>query len=229
MNYVASLIWLVLSLTIRSATSQRIDGCSTFNCPRDSYGTSTFCPLGNITASVIGTTNFTTDLLPSTPFTWTTTFSPNHPPNLKNTSALYQRGYYLGVPNSFNANTIFANAMGCALFFDGISSKLRFPAFNDSQISEGTCEDALSVGCVADLQMQVRIFLESYTASMGAGSAMCNDLSLALQSRLPTSCKHLNGNSWGEVHARGKLLALFLSLFRHTLSHHVSIVRKASR
>lgn len=199
---------VLLLLLEPKARAQQIQGCDLVSCPLDQYGRQ-YCPIGNITASNIGVTNFTTSLSPE-PFTWTTTLSSSDIQRNHSLTA-YERGYLLGLPPSLDLESV-KSLTGCALFFDGISSKLKFPGnFTGGDI--GTCQDAMGSSCVADIQTQTRSILAHFATTAEAESSLCANLESALRDKPPTSCNFVQGGSWGSIHARGKQV-LFSSI-RH--------------
>ena len=199
-RYSLTSIRVALSLLLfeQIAGAQQIQGCDLVSCPLNQYDTE-YCPIGNITTNAIGVVNFTTSLSPD-PFTWTTATSSSSK-YLNSSFSIYERGYYLGLPPNVDLNS--ANAIGCALFFDEISSSLKFPG-DDSDVDIGTCQDAMGSSCVADLQAQTRSIIAGLSTSTNSNSSICAALESALRVKPPGSCSFVQGGNWGEIHARGK-------------------------
>jgi hypothetical protein len=200
-SYLPTLFKVALSLSLLApkAGAQNLKGCDLVPCPLNQYGVQ-YCPIANVTATAIGVSNFTTSLSPD-PLTWTTTIS-FYPDPQNSSMSGFERGYLLGLPPTVDLSSA-ENVTGCALFFDEISSKLKFPG-NDTDVDTGTCQDAMGALCVADLQSQARSVLANLSATVGLGTTICSDLESALHDTPPASCSFLQDGTWGSIHARGK-------------------------
>lgn len=185
---------LLLVLLFDSANAQ-IASCTEVGCPADLPYVR--CALDNQPFLAIGVTNLTTTLSQD-PLTWTVGHKSREPsgddhmnPNL--------RIFYLGQPPSLNLRDDDSITM-CALFFNGIASKLNFnnsAAASDVSRLRGTCEDALTTSCVSDWTQQAQV-LAKYS---NAANFTCDRLAENLRANPPKSCKVAKG-SWGKVTAR---------------------------
>jgi hypothetical protein len=172
-------------------------GCDAVNCPQNQQNPlQSLCNLDGIANIEIGITNFTSAISPE-PLTWTVGVS-GLPDFANSTEQIWSRNFYLGTPPALNMtdlNTI----TGCALFFEGISSSLRFPGSNiDTSI--GSCNDALSAACVTDLMSQANSSLLQLTQST---QNVCEGLEAALRNSAPKSCKITQDGAWGSITAKG--------------------------
>jgi hypothetical protein len=223
----------VMSFLI-SHTEAQLLGCASLKCPKQHD--QDYCPIGNSTLSSIGTLEFTTTLS-TQPLTWTIGFqeipqpanedgsctskarrlkarSENEGPRMirsrkcVNEKPLYSqyRNYYLGTLAG-GKDGVFGE-LGCALFFEGISGDLKFPG-TSAPSDSGTCNDALTRSCVADLMEQTKSESEKLVAN---GKTGCGDLQAALQDKAPGSCTVAKGGKWGVVYARGSLPLWFMFL-----------------
>jgi hypothetical protein len=109
------------------------------------------------------------------------------------------RNYYLGTPRLQTNKPGFVRQLGCALFFEGISSNLKFSGTSASS-DTGTCNDVLTRSCVTDLMEQVKKVSENLVA---IGKTQCVDLQAAIQETAPESCTVTKGGNWGIIYARG--------------------------
>jgi hypothetical protein len=179
--------------------SAQLLGCDAIACPLNEFGVG-YCPIGNITATELGVTNFSTAISPE-PLTWTTTIS-SSADHANSSLEVYERGFYLGTPASLNLQKT-DNFTGCALFFDAVSSSLHFPRHNQDK-DVGTCQDTLGSSCVADLMSQVNQKFSEVTKAANHTSNICSDLASALRNTSPHSCNATHGGTWGTINARGK-------------------------
>jgi hypothetical protein len=179
--------------------SAQLLGCDSVTCPLNEYGVE-YCPIGNITATEIGVTNFSTAINPE-PLTWTTTISSSASPT-NSSLGVYQRGFYLGTPASLDLQTI-NNIKGCALLFEAISSSLQFP-LHRPDTGSGTCQDALGSLCVSDLMSQVNGKFSDLMTAANDTSNICSDLKSALRDSAPHTCNATQGGVWGTINAKGK-------------------------
>jgi hypothetical protein len=179
--------------------SAQLLGCGDIACPLNVIG-AVNCPIGNITATEIGVTNFSTAISPE-PLTWTTTIS-SSTDHAHSSLQVYERGFYLGTPASLNLQET-NNFTGCALFFDTISSSLHFPEYHLNKVM-GTCQDALGSSCVSNLMAQVSQKFSEVTKAANETSNICTDLASALHNTALHTCNTTHGGTWGNVTARGK-------------------------
>ena len=171
-------------------------GCNEVNCPQNPDLQPYFsCPVDGAVNTLIGIANLTTALVPQ-PLTWTVGISQS--PNPANsTESVYSRNFYLGAPPRLDLVDL-SNTTGCALFFEGISSQLKFAG--PLEYSVGTCSDALSAGCVTDLLNQATSILATLDPTLGN---VCEALESALVNNAPSSCGVAQRGSWGNISAKG--------------------------
>ena len=181
-----------------SLTNAQLVGCDAVDCPPDLQNPSvSSCDLGGVNYYSLGIANFTSALSPS-PFTWTLGASQTDAP-ANSSGELWTRGFYLGAPPTVNMSDL-TTTTGCALFFEGVSSSLQFPAANlDTSI--GTCSDALNSACVEDLLAQATSTLLELSKS---SSNICEALKDSLQNNAPKSCSAVQQGNWGGMTAKSK-------------------------
>lgn len=136
--------------------------------------------------------------------------------NLNSQQDLYERDFFLGAPRSLDLSgnktdyTTFQQPQACSLFFDGIAPQLKFRGI-DPQHDQGTCVDALSARCVADLQDQAKFELSKIFNSSSNDTiknstspipSICDTLSVSLRDTAPSSCNLASGSHWGSVLSR---------------------------
>ena len=172
--------------------------CSDVGCPVSQNALSK-CTIGNVTTGQIGVVNFTSGITQD-PLTWTLA--------VQNTSAQYTlvREYLLGTPPSLDLrNGDFNGKQACALFFEGISSKLRFWNGTNSSLqgSSGTCKDALNGTCIPDLLSQAKNELGNILQNEERfdPTSVCAMLGDALRTKAPSSCS-IDKADWGMLLSR---------------------------
>ena len=194
--------WRALVLTILALSTSSnavILGCSDVNCPLD-QNHNPQCSIANSTASGIGLTSVNSALSTSQPLTWTLLVQ-----EIKADQNMFERDFFLGTPPSLDLSSNSSSLKSaCALFFDGIATKLRFPG-SDREYDQGTCDDALNSTCVADLLTQGHDELDKIIKSNQNTSdeaSVCNSLSDALRDHAPASCTAPADGKWGTLLAR---------------------------
>ncbi len=103
------------------------------------------------------------------------------------------RDFYLGLPPSVQLQSFPSNT-GCAIFFEGISSSLRFHdlALNELLADNGNCGDALTSQCVDEWTRQAND--EVNKAIQAGGGLDCGVLASTLQNNPPAQCSAAGGN-----------------------------------
>lgn len=176
-------------------TSAQLLSCSEIQCPMDNVFSE--CKVEGTKFPLLGVANFSSSLSPEN-LTWTVGYI-----TAATINDTDQKRYFLGTPRGLDLNAR-TDLTGCALFFTGIESSLRFKS-NGSATSEGSlsgsCGDALGSICVSDLTNQARDLVANSTTS---GELRCSDIAQALQSSPPGSC--IRGGTWGNITAKSKLL-----------------------
>ncbi|KAF2834765.1 hypothetical protein M501DRAFT_1020553 [Patellaria atrata CBS 101060] len=152
--------------------------------------------IGNATLREVGIASFITSLSDK-PFTWTVGIQSL--PESDNSSAVIDRSYLLGTPNSVNLDE--SGVHGCALFFEGIAPRLKFPG-SRFESSVGTCDDALTPDCVNDLIAQARTDARNLTTNQDEESVICDSLQRTLHHAATDSCVPGQSLDWGTVIAR---------------------------
>lgn len=178
-------------LLFSSAATAQVVGCDAVGCPVDEYRTAQ-CEVGNATLKAIGIANVTTSL-DTQPFTWTLGLQ-EHKAN--GTTVSFDRNFYLGLPPSVQLN----GAIGCALFFDGVSVNLTATKGQEESFS---CSKAMAESCVTDLVKQAETNYKDIGNAQKAGSELCDRLRDSLINQPPSTCNGLQG-SWGAIQARRK-------------------------
>ena len=197
LRQVSTLVVVGANLFHAIANAQLV-GCDAVGCPPDPQNPFiSSCGLGGVDYYSLGITNFTSALSPS-PFTWTLGSARSDVP-ANASGQLWSRGFYLGAPPTVDMSVL-TTTIGCALFFEGISTSLRFPGANwDASI--GTCGDALSNSCVTDLLAQATSSLLQLSNSTGLS---CEALKDSLQNSAPKSCAAAHEGVWGAMTAKGE-------------------------
>lgn len=130
--------FLLLTLLTLTATAQKtILSCGDVNCPPrpGSNGIENACTLSNSTYSNVGVSR-----IPGGDLTWVEAIQIED----LSTGRHFIKDFYLGSdPGS-------TSLPGCALFFTQTSPKAQWTA-GSSLVSQGTCAEALSEGCVAKM------------------------------------------------------------------------------
>lgn len=111
------------------------------------------------------------------------------------------REFYLGQPPSLSLHNS-KSIMACALFFDGVASKLTFNSSETARglsSSRGTCADALTASCATDWTRQA----QDVASQLNGTSFSCERLADELRSHPPASCT-MAKKSWGAVTAQSK-------------------------
>ena len=177
-----------------SAGRAQLIGCNDVGCPKGDASNAA-CPIGNVTAQAIGTTNFTSSIN-SDALTWTVAFSAEIDPTNSSEQAL-ERDYYLGAPPSLDLATK-PSFDGCALFFEDVVERHEF-----SPPEAGTCQDFLSSLCVSDLMSQANKTLSQLLASSDT-SFICSKLAVQLRDDAPSSCSLADSGHWGAIAVQGE-------------------------
>ena len=173
-------------------------GCDAVQCPTDQMGRN-HCQVGEVLATVIGITNVSTTFEPQ-PLTWTVSVSSSEA-SANASLFVFTRDFWLGTAPSVNLSDT-GPFTGCALFFEGISSTLRFPGPN-IEYTVGTCNDALHASCVSDLTSQANSMLVGLVSSGSDPSTVCSALASGLRDRAPPSCNVTQNSSWGSIVSKG--------------------------
>lgn len=192
---------VLMPLLLRLSTAQ-ISGCAAVKCPTVGYGQSN-CSVGTGEAAGLGITTFNSLLSPK-PLTWTMFVQ------MPDADYTMGKDFLLGTPPSINLTAISGSGApsagldhACALFFEGISSTLRFPG-DDFYADQGYCEDALTKPCMDDLLSQTRTHMDSLIKSTNDNktSSVCDQLKDALQNHPPATCTVTSNSTWGSILAR---------------------------
>lgn len=167
------------------------------------------CIVDNATADGLGMTNFNSSLSPNRPLTWTVFVKTASEEDFS-----MEKDFLLGTPSAMNLatsgvgdNLTTTIKYACALFFEGISTKLKFPG-NDLEDDQGTCGDALTPSCVTDLLSQTHlqmktIFNSTHTDDTPSNfSGSCEQLKNILQVNPPPTCLVATNSTWETVLAR---------------------------
>lgn len=189
---------IAYALAVLPISSGQLVGCDAIDCP--TVYRQAHCIVGNSTLNILGISNLSTSISPK-PLTWTIGLQTVEDPAYS-TSSFYDRDYYLGTPPSVQLSDV-SSFRGCALFFEGIASKLSFPG--PSEYSIGTCSDALSASCVSELLSQAQSAMQAILIASGQNrseSAVCASLQSQLQNSAPKSCSILPNQSWGTIITR---------------------------
>lgn len=183
------------AIIFSNTAAQTVQSCDSALCP-SGHNLDTFCPLGNVNASNIGIANLSTPLSPA-PFTWTTAYSDD----IEETGNAYKfsRNYYLGVPNDIRLNDT-NKVAGCALFFHGLSQRLKFtdPATFEST---GTCQEAMGTDCVTDLLSQAQ---KTISENQVVNTTVCSALQATLNETGLKSCNFTQNGGLGLMTAKGE-------------------------
>ena len=194
-----SVVFAILSSIYVARSAAQFPGCGDIaTCP--SYNIlSAQCELDDRTATSIGISKVNTSLT-SQPLTWTVAMSRSAISD--NDGDFLLKDFYLGQPPSVQLQELRSDA-GCAIFFEGISSSLRFHdvALNDLLVDNGSCEDALTSQCVSEWTRQAND--EVSKAMLAGGILDCGALASTLQNSPPSQCASRSGH-WGTVSAQGK-------------------------
>ncbi|OQU98960.1 hypothetical protein CLAIMM_04669 [Cladophialophora immunda] len=192
--FALSVCLIALHLSGNVVNAQLI-GCNAINCPKSQNSPFQFdCPVDGAVNTLVGIANVTSTITPQ-PLTWTVGISSTSDPT-NDTESIYFRNFYLGSPPGLDLEKL-SNTTGCALFFDGITSQLKFPGYIETSI--GTCSDALSAGCVTDLLNQATSTLATLDSASGD---VCDVLASELVNKAPPSCGVAQSGSWATINAK---------------------------
>lgn len=190
-----SLTGLFMTLLLNRPSVAQLSSCDAVDCPLDQYSNPT-CSIGNTTAQAIGIANFSIPLS-SQELTWTVAVQ-----SLSDDQSTFERDFFLGTPADLNLTIL--GSLGtqvCAIFFNGAANKASFPG-NDPEYNQGTCNDALTAGCVNDIRNQAQAFRLEEHNSTNNSISFCNGLGRALSMDAPSSCTVASGHEWSDVQAR---------------------------
>ncbi|KAL9637201.1 MAG: hypothetical protein Q9164_002345, partial [Protoblastenia rupestris] len=189
---------VLLSLTQFSIA--QLSTCGAVNCPLDQYSRPG-CVVGNTTASELGISSFTSSLSPQ-PLTWTIAVqSVGGPLNT------FERNFFIGTPPSLNLTASGSSqSQACALFFEGVAAYTEFPG-TDPAYDQGTCDDALTQGCVNDIRTQAQTELVNIRSGSGENDSsspafVCGKLGETLRDKAPTTCTVASDGRWGDILVR---------------------------
>jgi len=191
-SYIGALPLLLISLS-RPTTAQLV-GCDVVACPNGNSNEPE-CAIGNITASELGIASLNSTISPQ-PLTWTVAGSTIYD-STNSSEVLLTKSFYLGTPPSLDLNSS-ESFSGCALFFEGMTTILRFNG-TDQDTAVGTCGDAMGSQCVTDLLSQAKSKLSSFAGNSGVNSSVCAQLQSALEDSAPKTCTNATGGSWGVI------------------------------
>lgn len=198
---VSSSVILPVTLAILSLSRlsiAQLSSCDAVFCPLDEHS-QLRCVVGNTTARGFGISSFTS-LLSSQPLTWTVTVQPVDEP-----SDTFERDFFIGTPPTLNlTDNGSSRSQACALFFDGVATKTKFPG-SDPEYDQGTCNDALTQSCVDDLRTQARTELANVRGgrdNSSSSASVCASLGDALRGRAPKTCSVASDGRWGDVLVR---------------------------
>ncbi|KAL9049158.1 MAG: hypothetical protein Q9206_005659 [Seirophora lacunosa] len=191
----------LVAISMVGSSYADIVGCDAVGCPLDKYN-QTQCTFGNMTARIIGISTFNNSLLSPQPLTWTIGVQA-----LEDQQTTVERDFFLGSARPIGTRASASSQIQtCSLFFDGISSKLRFPG-TDPEYDQGTCNNALTAACVNDLRTQSEAELRkliSTEARDNSSNTMstCDRLGNALRDNAPASCAIAANRAWGAILSR---------------------------
>lgn len=190
-----SLTGLFIMLWLYRPLAAQLSSCDAIKCPLDQYSNPT-CSVGNVTARAIGIANFSIPLS-SHALTWTVAVQ-----SLSDGQSTFERDFFLGTPPDLNLTTL--GSLGthvCAIFFNGAANQASFPG-EDPEHNQGTCNDALTAGCVNDIRNQAQAFRLKEHNSTNNNTSFCTELGKALSMDAPPSCIVAAGDEWSDVQAR---------------------------
>ncbi|KEF55322.1 uncharacterized protein A1O9_08976 [Exophiala aquamarina CBS 119918] len=176
-------------LAFNSVIRAQLLGCDAVGCPQVD-GTTSSCPIANVTAEAIGTANITS-AISLDPLTWTVAFSSNVSPTNSSVDNL-ERNLYLGTPASLDLARV-EGVKGCALVFKDVVNRHEY-----APSEAGTCQVLLGNSCAADLMSQANETLSDILASDDA-SFICSKLAVQLRDNAPSSCSLTDNGFWGAI------------------------------
>jgi len=185
-------------LNIESVYGQRppsILSCLDIGCPVDARGSTSQCKLVDKTYRTIGvaTIPMTSSNLTGASWTEGVDVSGSRP-------TIYNTNFYFGSPPDKNLTGIGA----CAVFFNDVSSRLAFPG-TLPEISEGTCDDAMTSQCTSAL---IKRATDMDFNGLGTSDA-CKKLQTAFSENLDSACaSSAPGAKWTGVTVKGNSLEL---------------------
>lgn len=190
----------IISLLSVTSAADILVSCDKVPCPRNEYN-GDHCIVGNTTSTSIGVASFAVpSSISSSPFTWAIGIQRVDTPEVKSDttySSSLERNYFLGTPQGTDLSKSAPNG-ACAIFFEGMSEFAQFSGSN-SEISIGTCADAITADCVTALLQ----LAQSEATKLGGSKDKCEALRTALGSAPPEACSPFSLNeSWGVVAAR---------------------------
>jgi hypothetical protein len=120
----------------------------------------------------------------------------------------YERNFFFGSPGEVNLPEGVAESSffgGCALFFTNVSKSVDFQG-NGPLDNSGTCEDAMSPGCVAALSNQA-VSAVGPAKDQSSVGGLCQTLRKSIADNLVSECSRFAiGNNWAGLEVRGKYL-----------------------
>ncbi|CAM1502185.1 Fc.00g041690.m01.CDS01 [Cosmosporella sp. VM-42] len=188
----AYLFGLLSGSSIAQSLPDTIVGCDTVDCPINDNSTSANCTLVDKTYSAVGLARIPVDSdSPFSGFSWLEGIAVEDDGN----NRTFERNFYLGTPPDANVSDVAA----CALFFTSTSDRVKFDG-QDTEETEGTCEDALSKDCVEALNKRAK----EVDVDGLSPKASCSKVQKALSDNLDSACSSFAGGSkWTNVTAQG--------------------------
>lgn len=197
MQYLTVPLLTTLLLQGSYLAQAQLQSCADIGVAIDPIGCN--CHVQNSILDSTGTVNITTELS-TEPLAWLVagTIGETYEQNV---SPPDQRVFFLQQPPSINlrSNT---SVEACALFFTGVGSSLKFNSTENqdqSAISKGSCQDALTAQCVSDWTSQAYRLVDQIDDSLFT----CQLLADKMQANPPQSCTVVT-KTWGDVTARSK-------------------------
>ncbi len=126
-------------LSLLPISSAQIIGCADVGCPTNPGRTSASCTLVDKTFNVVGVAEIPTDSDALAGLSWVQGVEAE----TSDGKRTFEKSFYLGAKPGLDLTDTGA----CALFFSKVSDRVKF-GDEDPEVSKGTCQQALSEGCV---------------------------------------------------------------------------------